>query len=435
MSSVFYILIFFGSCVLPSSAFVFVPVMSGWVQNFDNLNLQASKQPSLNDEVEVPTVPSMLITVGPQCSGKTTSMTRGFGSDVFDVTIDDQDGVYIRVGREGFIEPNFLGPKEAQLASDGKNTEQRLVLCRLLNNITSDDLTCMLPTPEPMKGKVRSEWRRNGVDERSEVSEQEGSEELGAKRWVRGRVPNAKNIPHSHPISHSSQLLIAVECYIENWLAGAEEGEDEIVTTDEIDVFDGSAIWPGGIEAAKAALGRATRDRGKRVVSWGNTNARYSDYSVALEEAERANRVVHFVKYLPLGLGEDIGEFLGGGVGVGVAGADMGVGEVAGGVEGDRGSTPPSPPSDTFLSGDLETLLLRNIKRFATTGRYIPCEAIQITLDRVTDMLSETMPPKYILENKGKEKFLYRWDSNLCEAAGFIMGGGRYVRKKQQRRR
>ena len=46
--------------------------------------------------------PTLCVTIGPQCCGKTTSM-KELGP-VTDVTIDDQAGVYLKVGVEGFVE-------------------------------------------------------------------------------------------------------------------------------------------------------------------------------------------------------------------------------------------------------------------------------------------------------------------------------------------
>ena len=51
-------------------------------------------------------------------------------------------------------QPNYLNAREAQLAAEESNQEQRLVLCRLLNNISKDDLEAMLPTPGKLKGKL-----------------------------------------------------------------------------------------------------------------------------------------------------------------------------------------------------------------------------------------------------------------------------------------
>jgi hypothetical protein len=214
-------------------------------------------------------------------------------------------------------------------------------------------------------------------------------------------------LPTPEPLK--TKLILAIEAYIEDWFKEAEEGDDEIVTTEEIDIFDRSKIWPDGIQSASAALKTAARNRGLGVVSWGNTNARYSDYAVALEGAEFSNRGVHFIKYLPASTPEVISDIL----------------------LSHDGNPRGGEASNSVLFGDFETLAVRNIKRFATTGRYIPIEAMHMTLGRVSKMMTETMPRQYLLESQGIDKFMFAWDANLCEKAGFALGGGkgRHVKK------
>ena len=132
----FVILVFsFLQIAVPTHSFAPLP-MADLAEYLDNLALQSKATREAAPPRSEREIPSMLITIGPQCSGKTTAMQGERGQEVFDVTIDDQEGVYVRVGKEGFIEPNFLGAAEARLASDESNIEQRLVLCRLLNNIS-----------------------------------------------------------------------------------------------------------------------------------------------------------------------------------------------------------------------------------------------------------------------------------------------------------
>ncbi|GMI45637.1 hypothetical protein TrCOL_g13790 [Triparma columacea] len=214
-------------------------------------------------------------------------------------------------------------------------------------------------------------------------------------------------LPTQEPLK--TKLVLAIESYIEEWHKTAEEGDDDIVTTEEIDIFDRSKLWPNGIQSASAALKMAAKNRGLGAVSWGNTNARYSDYAVALECAEYSNRSVHFIKYLPSTVPEAISDIL----------------------LSHESNPRGKDASNAVLFGNFEALAVRNIKRFATTGRYIPIEAIQITLRRVSEMMTETMPRQYLLESQGIDKFMFAWDANLCEKAGFALGGGkrRNVRK------
>lgn len=332
-----------------ATSFTLPPTMPSFTSSFSNLNVQdtTSEWDSTGDSTDNTTdegwstvssskpnsspapqpVPSssqhqMLITIAPQCSGKTTylSTLSPSPSNVIDITIDDQPGVYLPLPISQFLDPN-LCPKKSIIGRTLKERvqsehEQTLVLSRLLGNLDSETFSLLL----------------------SEI------------------------IP-------SQTLLQTLTTEIESII----ESNPAPINTDKVDIFIRESIFPSAIKSSQDELKKAAESN-TRIVSWGNTNARYTDYTCALETSFRTNRSVKFIKY------------------------------------------------NKELTGNLQELLKRNILRFSKTGRYIPAQAIERTVQNVESMLREC--------NDVEE---FKVDQKLCEKAGYVLGRDRKVKKMRRR--
>jgi hypothetical protein len=138
--------------------------------------------------------------------------------------------------------PLSLHGKSTQLLLDGPdNLEQRIVLARLAGDLLEEELAGLLSS-------------------------------LPASPLLRA-------------------LAAAVEEHVEECLI---EGR-EVLTADTADLYVRDALFPTAIRAAQTRLARKCNGEGS--VSWGNTNARASDFECALKQAAGGRRPVFFLKW------------------------------------------------------------------------------------------------------------------------------------------
>jgi len=264
-----------------------------------------------------------------------------------DVTIDDEPGVYLAVPIKYWEIDGDGNPSAAPVPlpavrkigmkkrlDDNANAEQRFVLARLQGDIIEEELELLLSKlPSP-----------------------------------RMRLPQG---------DLAKRLAAAVERYIGDCM----QLQSEVLATPTSDLYIREAIFPDGVNGAQARLA-AEAKKADQSVSWGNTNARDSDYACALEVAARTNRPVFFLKYKSEG-----------------------------------------------FAADFDTLLYRNVARFAKTGRYIPSIAVAITENNVEKLLGFG---RRLVEG-GKMSELM-WDQNLARAAGFRMDDARRIVGKEKKK-
>eukprot|EP00903_Cladosiphon_okamuranus_P007176 g6968.t1 len=267
------------------------------------------------------TRPPLLITIGPQCAGKTSllqglaakcraarereatdSSSRGGGGgksgipSVTDVTIDDHPSVYhkIRTGvlldgcERGSPEDTRVGrrPLSDRLREPGC-VETRLVALRLVGSISAEEFA------DRLKG-------------------------YGGK---------------------ASPAALATLCSAVEAAVAQKVG----ISTPTVDVFVRENLFPDAISSSQERLALAARTE-DGLVAWGNTNTQARDFQGALEQAELTSRPVRFLRW----------------------GYELPV-----------------------LS--LEELSKRNVRRFASTGRYVEMAAVESALSRVDKLYASTL--------------------------------------------
>ncbi|GMH90416.1 hypothetical protein TrVE_jg4136 [Triparma verrucosa] len=200
-----------------------------------------AKKPTVT-EVD-PSAREMIITVGPQCAGKTTYLSQTY-PDIVDVAIDDQPSVYIPIPIAQFLDTSIISSDSLVVGRSLKSrldseSELRLVLNRLLGNLDPETFSVLLST-----------------------------------------------------VVTSPSLHSCLSSTVESFLSTPSPS----ITTSTIDLFIRESIFPSALKLSQSSLLFHSRSSVRRV-SWGNTNARYNDYKCALEAAEESNRTVTFVKH------------------------------------------------------------------------------------------------------------------------------------------
>lgn len=178
-------------------------------------------------------------------------------------------------------------------------------------------------------------------------------------------------------------LVESVENFLRNKPASFE-------MSPTVDLFVLDEIFKSGIESAKAALSKAETETPAVPCSWGNTNAKSSDFEFALQTAELSKRPVFFLNW----------------------------------------------GGDYLPNVGLEELMSRNINRFAMTGRYIPAFAIDITKKRCEELLANSCKVASVWDGKNLVDFQgvgFEVDKKLASSCGFFMGDDRLVTKKKKK--
>ena len=370
------------------------------------------------------------ITVGPQCSGKTTILKSIFGGSFhkndetstdnttmsqaggIDITIDDQPLVYITVPtgyflRDGYCNDEFhdVMTKGISLGTEvlGKTVQERI------NHASNDEL----------KNVIR---RLAG-----QLSEEEFSHRIGE-----GEV--------------AEDLIAAVEHIMIS-------SNDETCLPDNVDLFIVESIFrprplklmrniteeklshSHSLSALEAALDQlkthADNDQlhsSTAPMAWGNTNTRPREYTAALEAAKQSGRPVEFIVYGGSEACDMIREHL----------TRREYRKAHGDAGGEKSSENSSNDefavqSQVFSLPKLSRLELfkRNLHRFTKTGRYIPGTAINDAMIRVESLLAsaaaeakKTVDPNTTMTVDDAKFYL---DYELAKLADFELNRDRTV--------
>ncbi|CAM9524964.1 unnamed protein product, partial [Scytosiphon promiscuus] len=214
--------------------------------------------------------PPMLVTIGPQCAGK-TSLLRALAAKseaareraedagavaggaiappVMDVAIDDQPSVYHTIPTGLLLDGCARGSREdvrvarrplSERLQDAGCLEARSVALRLSGHISAEE----------MADRVRA------------CGGQASPQALAA-------------------------LVVAVEKAV---------SENVRVSTPTVDIFIREGLFPAAISSSQEQLAAAARDS-EGMVAWGNTNTQARDYRAALEQAELTGRPVRFLRW------------------------------------------------------------------------------------------------------------------------------------------
>ena len=247
----------------------------------------------------------LIITIGPQCAGKTTFL-RQIDHDIVDICLDDQPDVYITVPTSLVLEPD----PESELLQQSFHNQS------LFHRI------------------------QNKVERR-----------LILQRWNQDVSPSEfeKSIVQLYPEDPSlAKLLISA---VEEFLL-----DDLPVIPKTNQLFILESLFEPHPQTGQSAIDRAQKllqsamSSSTTTVAWGNTNALPRDYVCALQAAKEFKRKVRFVVW-----GYDLPRV------------------------------------------SLKELLLRNLRRFQKSGKFIPAFAIQSTLEKV-EALTKLKPQEDELE-------------------------------------
>jgi hypothetical protein len=345
------------------------------------INSEASKKQ------EILRAPAPLyITVGPQCSGKTTVLAKILGSSNTDVSIDAQTGVYYPIPLQYALIVNPINMTETERAVryqrflpfavvnqtiHGSTLQQRvlhpsqyemhLVLQRLCGRISADAFRCALKS----NTTIPPPYAIPTFDLREELIHS---------------VEQTMRRTHPHPAFVASV----------------------------VDLFVVEAIFKGGgLQSAQERLLNMCIDETTVIhpIAWGNTNTRPREYEQALKAAEASGRPVYFIVY---GHCRDDG--------------------LVQRMEHFSSNTTATTTDHGGLQQPLFlpvvsrfTLLQRNIERFCATGRYINVKSIHDAIIRTEDLITKANNSKTIEYSVAHTAIdaTFQLHSSLAKMAGF----------------
>lgn len=421
------------------------------------------------------------VPIGPPCAGKTTVLgriliprnattTNTNGTNQHhptaagrtagrDISIDDQDGVYLQIPTRLFFlaDPKSNRPKLTspdgrllnrtvhgktiyeRLYSDGNNDEMRAVLQRLAGRLGKAEFREIIM-------RQMNCWN---VTKEAQSGDGAPSREVEPFQTV-GRHGGPNQIP---PTLMAQYLIDAVEHYAEtetltssghlrdaNHPILGSDGCSDLFVLEAIfrsaDVVEGgrSRRIPSGLNLALSKMERLACNPSalplNAPLAWGNTNTRPREYTSALEVAQKSGRPVVFIPHVnPL-----------------VVSVEGGSG---------AGSTNESATSEFLHHVESDELYRRSIGRLVQTGRYVPAIAIKDAAYRCDSLMlaakaemGRMFPESQDEDDAGDEVKIGSADDDeaatitpirtftklqlemaLCRMAGYQMNADRTVRK------
>ena len=366
---------------------------------------------------------TIYITVGPQCSGKTTILKHIFGENFHkneevaaggvDITIDDQALVYVPIPTCYFlqgnnsseimkygidIETDVLGKSIRTRINDSSNDELRSVIRRMGGQLNADEFALIL------RGKQTHQVSNNPVVE---------------------------------------DLIAAVEDIVSS---------NDTCLPDEVDLFIVESIFrPRPVHLMRNIMGNASNASASASaldaaldllkshandvqihlptspIAWGKTKTRPREYPSALEAAAQSGRPVEFIVFGGLDACCMIREHMSRREYRKTHEDDV--------IEDKANNYTKTAEDQTLLClpkiSRLE-LFRRNLHRFSKTGRYIPSAAINDAMVRVESLLAsaaaeakKTCDPNATMTNDDAK---YRLDFELAKLADFELNSDRTVR-------
>jgi hypothetical protein len=369
-------------------------------EKVENVDLNVTQEGTCSDESHPTSAQPLYITIGPPCSGKTTWIKRQsskLSSDIIDVCIDDQLGVYYALP-VAWLLPNSNASDDASLNHTlgskpltketllfgktvqeriAEQTELKLVLSRLANAISAKEFqssleSCILPFHAKALVEVVEDIIRNADTHNQTIA-----------------LPNTIDLFVQEAIFRQSTAL------------SSDEGE---------------GVSYSALERMDLLLNDQNKVPLSSPMALGNTNTRAREYSKALEMAEKTNRPVYFAVFY-----DDEMRILP---------------QVH-----SRGDSSISQDSkckdlfDLFVDSSYNGLIRRNIDRFLRTGRYIPTNVIWDMRDRTIELVNSAfeLPGDSVSESSSTMKL--RFHQRLAQLAGFEMNDDRLVSHQSSKRK
>ena len=233
------------------------------------------------------------ITVGPQCAGKTTLLTKSIDSvevastdslPVMDISIDDQDGVYLKIPSRYFLTnsaPSKLSEQADELLQivhnksiseriyDATNDEMRWIAQRLCNQMTKDELGSRIMALD----STQSVWQS--------VLQTDGDEPMrnGTRTYsqpVDWRICLLE-VVEEYVFSDSDEIFETVDLFVVESIFKTPNTNMSIRRNGDLDSF----FWPpsiakralSGLAMASMKLKYLAKKEIETPLAWGNTNA------------------------------------------------------------------------------------------------------------------------------------------------------------------
>eukprot|EP00563_Minutocellus_polymorphus_P014261 CAMPEP_0181054030 /NCGR_PEP_ID=MMETSP1070-20121207/18453_1 /TAXON_ID=265543 /ORGANISM="Minutocellus polymorphus, Strain NH13" /LENGTH=593 /DNA_ID=CAMNT_0023133257 /DNA_START=136 /DNA_END=1917 /DNA_ORIENTATION=+ len=421
------------------------------------------------------------VPIGPPCAGKTTVLSRilapknatvAAGSNNHhptvagrtagrDISIDDQEGVYLQVPTRLFLvsDPKTSRPKSTspdgrllnrtvygktiyeRLYSDGNNDEIRAVLQRLAGRLAKAEFReTIMRQMNCWKGsKEVSQPGEIGTSKEAEpfqsVGRHGGPNQISSALMAQYLIDAVEHYAETETLTSSGHLRDA------NHPILGPDGCSDLFVLEAIfrstDVVQGgrSRRMPSGLNLALSLMERLACNPSaltpNEPLAWGNTNTRPREYTSALEVAQKSGRPVVFIPHV----NPSVVSVEGGG------GAGPGNGDI---------------PSEFLHHVKLDELYRRSIGRLVHTGRYVPAAAIKDATFRCDSLMlsakaemSRLFPASQDELDAGDEVKIgstreddataaitptrtftkLQLEMSLCKMAGYQMNADRMVRK------
>jgi hypothetical protein len=277
------------------------------------------------------------ITIGPQCAGKTTLLSqleqrikREPSNKILDISIDDQEGVYIPVKVQYFLHPSTPKPSFWNRHILGKTMRRRI-----------DEQIELSAIIQRLGGRISAaDFERNIV----QLYRNHTIETLTRKDPNRTITNNM--------IRNDFHTQIAQD------LIEAVQSIQQCSLPNTIQLFVVEALFRpnsvhnvSAVDSAITCFQNAVTSSDQYPVAWGNTNTRPRDYSTALAAAESGGRPVFFLLY------------------------------------GNPVQHPTLERGSIVSLVPWKVLVKRNIQRFLKTGKYVPIKGIWESSVRVENLV------------------------------------------------
>ncbi|KAL7464545.1 hypothetical protein ACHAXS_004881 [Conticribra weissflogii] len=430
---------------------------------------------------------TLYITVGPQCSGKTTILRNLFGKSShkaagpdetdemsaigLDVTIDDQEMVYIPVPLQFFLQKPYLN--DSDTTSYYSNLLERDVLGQKIrqriNDPSQDELTLVIQrlggilSGEKFKARI---LRNNQQNANGNSNINNGCEKICRQKSVEDELVDALEFVSSissnkneyDSVNSIARLPKTVDLFIvesifrerplHNFCEESNEKSSNFTPSTNI------VLAPSALDAAQHILqhhanSTLPQSRSKHPsnapLAWGNTNTRPREYKIALEVAENSGRPVEFIVFGGIEACEMIRNH--------VTRREYRKmihdrEESLPNIQTDGIEVSTTETNDYTIASlpklDLQTLLRRNLQRFLQTGRYIPSRAIADAIIRTESLLASAVAEAKKEYEKSRQAGVcqdenvvtapinvadakFRLDLELAKLAGFKLNPDRTV--------
>ena len=389
-----------------SQSFVNKPSYADMIRNNPkSLNAECPSKKLKTDEIMKKG--TIYITVGPQCSGKTTMLKHVFGEDPggVDITIDDQQMVYISVPTNYFLhDPSdspdatsedklslhteVLGKTIRERINDSSNDELRNVIRRMGEKLSAEEFDSLI--------------RGNGEQHDDLISAVEDT------------------IRANHVCLPENVDLFVVESIF-------RPRPLHLMGDNTCEVFNNSSsALDAALDLLKSYANNSHFHPTMTPIAWGNTNTRPREYASALEAARLSQRPVEFIAFGGMDACDMIHK--------NTTKREYRRAHESSEVQPNCTEQPCQGQSKVLSLPKLSRpeLFKRNLHRFINSGRYIPSNAINDAMVRVESLLASAISEEAkngSTSTRTVHDAKFRLDYQLAKLADYELNNDRTVRR------